>query len=181
MRQQGSALLVSLILLLILTVAGLAAINSSSLEEKVTGNFRDQQVAFHAGEAALLEAEQYVDETDFSMAEFTSACNHGLCFAGINPGEVSGCSANAVSPWRDEALWGDSSRVKALVLNLDGTLLNAWYIVEFRCYLPRENEGPDPDITDINEWSQFFRITVRANGGSQNTRVMLQTTYKKNN
>ncbi|WP_263078358.1 PilX N-terminal domain-containing pilus assembly protein [Endozoicomonas sp. Mp262] len=181
MNQQGSVLLISLILLLILTIAGLAAINSATLEEKITGNYKDHQIAFHAGEAALLEAERYVENTALDLTTFTSSCNNGLCFSGANPENIGTCQSYTTAPWKDLGLWEDSGRVKEVSLTIEGVLIKARYIIEFRCYLPRETQGPDPDITNTHDWARFFRITTLAGGGSDKSRVMLQSTYKKNN
>ncbi len=180
MKQQGSVLLISLVLLLVLTIAGLAVINSSSLEEKITGNYRDQKLAFHAAEAALLEAEQFVESTELILTDFTSSCNSGLCFSGSNPTDVGTCNSNTASPWKESSLWNSSGRTKEVLLDIEGVLVKGRYIVEFLCYLPREPNGPDPDITIPHEWSQFFRITALASGGSEKSKVMLQSSYKKN-
>ncbi|MDD7805549.1 MAG: PilX N-terminal domain-containing pilus assembly protein [Endozoicomonas sp. (ex Botrylloides leachii)] len=179
MRCQGSTLLVCLILLVMLTIVGLAAIDSSSLEEKVTGNFRDLQTAFRSGEEGLLKAEAFVKDTNLDLARFNSACQKGLCFFGTDAESIANCRAGVSSPWRDQDIWQDAARTQALTMDLNGRLLKALYIVEFRCYLARDIEGPDPDITNVNEWLQFYRITVKAYGNGDNTSVMLQTTYTK--
>ncbi|MGC9184246.1 MAG: pilus assembly PilX family protein [Thiomonas sp.] len=51
--QRGVALIVSLILLLIVTVIGLAAIRSTTLQEKMASNLQDRQIALQNTEAAL--------------------------------------------------------------------------------------------------------------------------------
>lgn len=56
-KQQGAALVVSLIILLVLTVLGVASMRSTTLEEKMAGNSRDLSLAFNAAEAALRGAE----------------------------------------------------------------------------------------------------------------------------
>ena len=55
--QKGSALLVSLIMLLLITLVAVGGMQSSILQEKMTGNMRDRDLAFQAAEAALREAE----------------------------------------------------------------------------------------------------------------------------
>ncbi|MGI9277493.1 MAG: pilus assembly PilX family protein [Endozoicomonas sp.] len=179
-RQQGSVLVVSLVFLLILTVAGLASIQMTSLEEKMTGNFRDEQLAFHAAEVAVLEAENYVAQTALPPENFSSDCTGGLCFNGSNSSDAGTCQANSVSPWEESEVWSDSGRTRTTAIDLDGISAQARYLVEFRCFVPKETAGPAPDPSRRSDWAQFFRITVLATGGSTNARVMLQTTYKKN-
>jgi len=51
--QYGFVLIVALVLLLVLTVLGLAAAQSTSLEERMAGNARNHDLAFQAAEAGL--------------------------------------------------------------------------------------------------------------------------------
>lgn len=179
-NQKGSVLLVSLVLLLVLTIAGMASIRLTSLEEKMTGNFRNEQVAFHSAEVAVLEAEFFVANTTFALASFSNSCTNGLCFDGLNHSDPGTCEANSATPWKEEGLWNDVGRYRNTTISLDGVSMQAKYIVEFRCYLPKETGGPLPDPTIYTDWAEFYRITVLATGGSKDARVMLQTTYKKN-
>ena len=55
--QRGVALIVSLILLVIVTVIGLAAIRSTTLQEKMASNLQDRQIALQNSEAALRVAQ----------------------------------------------------------------------------------------------------------------------------
>lgn len=59
-RQQGAVLLVALIMLLLLTILGAAAMRDTNLQERMAGNMRDHNLAFQAAEAALRFAEQEV-------------------------------------------------------------------------------------------------------------------------
>ena len=52
-HQKGIALAVALILLVVVTLIGLAAIRSTTLQQKMTANFYDRQIAFQSAEAAL--------------------------------------------------------------------------------------------------------------------------------
>ena len=56
-RQHGVVLVISLLMLLVLTMIGVAATRSTTLEQRMTTNQNDQQVAFEAAEAALRSGE----------------------------------------------------------------------------------------------------------------------------
>ena len=56
-RQSGVALVVSLILLLVMTLIGLAASRSTMLQERMSANTYDRSLAFQRTEAALRAAE----------------------------------------------------------------------------------------------------------------------------
>jgi type IV pilus assembly protein PilX len=61
-QQNGSALIITILLLVGISVIGFAAINSSMLEERIAGNERDRTTAFNAAESALRNAENYLNE-----------------------------------------------------------------------------------------------------------------------
>lgn len=50
--QRGAVLTVSLLLLLIMTILGITALSSSTLEEKMSANKMNQHITFHAAESA---------------------------------------------------------------------------------------------------------------------------------
>lgn len=57
-QQTGAALLVSIIMLLIITVLALSSMRGSIMQEQMTANQYDYQLAFQAAEAALRRGEQ---------------------------------------------------------------------------------------------------------------------------
>jgi type IV pilus assembly protein PilX len=56
-RQHGTALILSLVFLLVLTLLGITAVSTSTLQEKMAGNMKNQNVALQATEAALRDGE----------------------------------------------------------------------------------------------------------------------------
>lgn len=60
-KQQGLALPLTLILLLVMTMIGIATLRSTTMEENMTANSRLRQVAFNAAETTLREAETVVE------------------------------------------------------------------------------------------------------------------------
>ena len=57
-RQHGTVLLVALIMLLVMSMLGISSMRGTALEERMSGNWRDQNLALQAAEAALREAER---------------------------------------------------------------------------------------------------------------------------
>ena len=52
-RQKGAALAMALVILLILTILGVTAMSTSSLEQKMAGNIQDMTRAFQAAESGV--------------------------------------------------------------------------------------------------------------------------------
>ena len=69
-KQKGTILFISLIILIVLTVMGLASMQDSIIQEKMTAAIRDSQVAHEGAEAGLIYIEQNVVETLTSTAAF---------------------------------------------------------------------------------------------------------------
>lgn len=59
-RQKGSALIISLVILIVMTVIGLTAMGSSTLQERMAGNTRDITLSFQAAETALRGGEAWL-------------------------------------------------------------------------------------------------------------------------
>ncbi len=58
--QKGAVLVIALIMLLLLTVIGLASMRGTSLQENMSGNMRDSSLALQASEASLRKGETEV-------------------------------------------------------------------------------------------------------------------------
>lgn len=59
-QQRGAVLIIALMLLIVLTLIGLASMQNTSLEERMAGNMRSENVSFQASEGALREAEGWL-------------------------------------------------------------------------------------------------------------------------
>ncbi|HEC59907.1 MAG TPA: hypothetical protein ENI24_10115, partial [Methylophaga sp.] len=62
-KQQGVVLVISLIMLLIMTILAISSMSTTILEEKMSGNFKDRNMAFQAAEAGLRAGESYLRTT----------------------------------------------------------------------------------------------------------------------
>ncbi|MGH8279464.1 MAG: pilus assembly PilX family protein, partial [Gammaproteobacteria bacterium] len=96
-RQQGFVLVTALILLLILTLLGLAAAQSTSMQEQMAGNQRNQALAFEAAEAGLSVAHTGVLQGLWTNAEFAANTNGLYTLATCCTGSVGYTSAWEVS------------------------------------------------------------------------------------
>src|SRR3970040_2121955 len=54
--ERGTALIMSLVILMILTILGITAMSTSSLEEKMSGNIQESTRAFEAAESGINSA-----------------------------------------------------------------------------------------------------------------------------
>jgi type IV pilus assembly protein PilX len=166
--QQGAALLISLILLLVLTFLGISSMQTTTLEERMTANQKDYYLAFEAAEYALTEAESQLYVL-FSTGNFAPTGPNGL--------------------FRDHDLtdrvwtivdWADPNKVQ-FVTNPGMTSLPPKYIVERMSIVTTEdavNLGNEyGEQTGATE-TTVFRVTARGESGKGSV-VMLQSTFGK--
>ena len=164
-RHQGSVLIVSMLILLVLTLIGVTAMGTSSLEEKMAGNSRDRDLAFQSSEAALRDAETFIGGIA-AVGAFNNS--NGLYATGAAP------DITLAATWT-----GTASRTATGTLA--GVKSQPRYIIEMasvsgtvnpsaeECYECPVAQGP---VTNL-------RVTVRGTGGTDSAVVMLQAYYAR--
>lgn len=76
--QRGVTLVIVLLLLIVVTLLGLAAMRGSILQERMSGNVTARGVAFQAAEEALREGEQFLINSP-GLAAPANGCSNGVC------------------------------------------------------------------------------------------------------
>ncbi|MDE2346314.1 MAG: hypothetical protein KGL13_07580, partial [Gammaproteobacteria bacterium] len=107
-KQTGFVLIVALILLLVLTVLGLAAAQSTSLQERMAGNARDRDLAFQAAEAGLRAAGSCLNSGIAICNNFTANANGTYTF---NPYSPVPPSTNLTPLWNVPNFWHNPANV----------------------------------------------------------------------
>ena len=125
--ERGSVLLVSLVMLLVITVAGLTAVKMATLEEKMSGNYQDQQMALYAAEAALKEAENFIANNALTLSGFNVDCDNGYCFSGSDIDDIGSCDPGVSEPWQTGTVWSDSNQDRVTTMSISGISAQAKY------------------------------------------------------
>ena len=160
--QRGTALVMTLVILLLLTMLGITAINTSTLEERMAGNTKDQNLSFQAAETALRAAETWVQSTTVATQLNTNNANG-----------IYDRSTTAIDVW-DSIDWSSANVVTypgvpgapATTSSLNEVSTKPKYIIE------KANIEPLSPGTRIT-----VRITARGTGASNTTVSMVQSTY----
>lgn len=159
--QKGVALVVALILLLVITLVGLAAVGGTILQQKMTSNFYDRQIAFQSTEGALRQGEIAVQ----AMPASTSST-----FVPASP--VRNCSYNSgnhclANPFTDPSPSPAFTPTPVSTANFDaGTLAGGQpqYVVEYMGYFaapPETVKSLTPASGATRHYAGFYRITAR--------------------
>ncbi len=177
--QRGIALVVSLILLVIITVLGLAAIRATTVQQQITANFYDRETAFQSAEAAL--------------AAGAAALGNGSAVIARNCAPTGGsiCEAN---PFTDPNFTGGG------IQNVATTQFDAGSTAISQPQYIIENMGAFPDASSSTGFNQtanaaqygaqgvsgilhiYYRITARSGDPAvvdERAVVMLQAMYKQ--
>ncbi|SEP85115.1 type IV pilus assembly protein PilX [Ectothiorhodospira magna] len=92
-KQRGTALVISLIFLLMMTILGVNAMRDTTLQERMVGNMQDRNMAFQASEAVLRVGEAWIrnqealDDDDLGQALSDPAAWDGKNPTGTMPME----------------------------------------------------------------------------------------------
>ncbi|MDE0350901.1 MAG: PilX N-terminal domain-containing pilus assembly protein [Gammaproteobacteria bacterium] len=151
--QRGAALFLSLLLLLLLTVTGVAAVRESGFESRMARNAHDGLLAFQAAEAALASGERMLQRFGSPAAALDAV----LPVRGYEDPE----------PWLQAAVWETAGQVAATG---HAVAVAPRFLVE-AVAAGGDGAGEGGDETAV------FRVVARATGGTPETIVLLESTY----
>lgn len=160
--QSGTALAVGLILLVVMTLLSVAGIRGTTMQERMASNLRDRNLAFQSAESALRAAEQVLASGGGSSAERVP-------------------TAGSIDFWN--ACWGDSGTVPedcppVTVHTID---LAQWGLAAAPSYRIERLRGGTFGSMASDEalaTAPMYRITARGVGGTADSVVIIQSTYR---
>ncbi|MHB1141381.1 MAG: pilus assembly PilX family protein [Sulfuricaulis sp.] len=155
-RQRGTALIISLVILTLLTILGVSALNMSSLRSLITRNDQQRQLSFEAAESTLKIGQMYA-ETLVNPPISNGVLSDGSSKTGVYVYSGSG-SYKDVSP--STMSWNSGDSI---------TATNGRYIVEFLGQRPAA--GGDPSVKVL-----YYRIVAQSSSGGLGTNTLLEGT-----
>jgi type IV pilus assembly protein PilX len=172
--QQGSVLVISLILLLVMTLLGLSAMQNSVMEEMMAGNTRDKHLAFQSAEAALRDAENRILSYTSEPTPTTDGASE--IWVQNSPDPVT---TNATNWWCEvncnESWWLNHAIPHSKSAKL-GPISAPYTIVEDEEFLKDSfNMGQQHDEAG----KVSYRITARGTGGTNNSLSLLRSSYTR--
>ncbi|WP_417667597.1 pilus assembly PilX family protein [Pseudidiomarina sp.] len=158
-RMRGATLVVALIMLILIAIIGFGAMQTTTMEEKMSGNLRDKNISFQAAEAGLREREAWL---------------RGLSTAPPIAGWLtkSGDLDLTLSfPFGAVAMeYGDEG-----VQDMQNVSSDPVMVMEEMEFLP------DDLVTgfDVRKGRDFYRVISEGRGQTVNSTTVLETTYAK--
>ncbi|BES69984.1 hypothetical protein RE428_10020 [Marinobacter nanhaiticus D15-8W] len=187
-RQRGMALFVSLILLVVVTLVGLAGMRGTILQERMAGGAYDRETGFQAAEAALMLAAQDFTSNPSTWDNEIAAnasdldCSNKSCAS--NPsGQIANARWKSVTSGTSASEFTaiDSSNPPQYVVQLLGDCSSTGAGGGFTGTTD-QNEG-GPGGSQLNNQGTCYRITARAldptaSVNADRAQVLLQATYR---
>jgi type IV pilus assembly protein PilX len=182
-RQHGAALIIALLMLILLLMLGVSAAGIGLQSEKMGRNLRDRQIAWQAAEATLLDAEYDIGNPDsprralFSQPqpETLAQCHGdgpaaGLCRPAPDPrnavwrrmGRPQGAPGVSYGRYSGRRMQTGAGSLPARMPR---------YLIEI---LP-----PTAGAAPKEDKSRLYRISALGFGPDENTRVLLQSLYRR--
>jgi len=170
--QSGVVLVISLIILLLLTIIGLSAMQTTSLEEKMAGNLRDKSLAFQMAESALRAAEVGLPIVSSAFTN-TGTGSSGLGSFGYGFYTDTPTISMADTDVSNDSFWMNNPVATSPITGLGNGIHSPDYIIQkLPLIFPL-----GPVILGVKTKTyQPYKITVRATGGTTNAVVILQST-----
>jgi type IV pilus assembly protein PilX len=186
--QSGFSLITTLILLIVVTVLGLAASRIVLMSEKTSRFDRDTQIAFQAAEAALIDAELDIQgpNTDaaqrMNLFELKNKVNFVAgCGTGSQQGMCTPADAGAKPIWYQVDFTDEAANAKTVKLGQFTGRAFAVGSTGIRPeiaprYIVEVIPDPTPSAT-LND--VLYRITAMGFGPRKETQVVLQIVFRK--
>ena len=175
-QQRGVALIVALILLVVITVIGLAAIRLSTMQEKMAGNTFDRAQAFQVAEATLQLASTTIlppaplpDSTTYNVNGVTNCADAPCLDNPANQVGVSGLPDIATAAWTLPPTATNPSGGTANIISLYGNIPS--YIIQYMGQCSVDGGGNFQFTNDENNQGgggslktagKCYRITARS-------------------
>lgn len=174
--QQGAALVVGLIFLVMLTLLGVTAFGLSTLEERMSGHTRDHTLAFQAAEAALRHCENEIEINNIAAMTSSQAAR----WQPIRPRDNAERATWDLA-WGNDGQGGDSIAVAVGCPDVNNKDCITGVAAQPRCIVEEMGQRvscgklglptPGYEVTD----AMLYRVTARGYGLSPGTLVVLQS------
>lgn len=168
--QRGSALILSLLILLVMTMLGITAMSTATLEEKMAANDRNQKLAFQNAELKLSQSEGEVREYNWNT-DVSGVLDAGTLLPGLYP-------EGSNPDYYDQGIWVADTCTTVTNNLSDSQACRVIQILDVPP--PLEQGGGYGQPSQSNIPAAKLRITAQGRDTSGSTRVMVQSSFEKN-
>jgi type IV pilus assembly protein PilX len=163
--ERGAILVTSLLLLLVLTIIGVSVMQMTRMQERMSGNSSDVNMAFQGAESGLRGAETKI----LSFAELPKPCST----VGAACNTVFDTGTLGVLNTKDSTFWDDNA-IRFSDPNIGSQFDEApQFVIEELAFIPYTKEYGDLTGRD------FYQATGRSTGASGSAAAVVQSTFAR--
>ena len=168
-KQNGTVLILSMIILLVMTIIGLSSMRSTIMEEKMSQNVRDTNLAFEAAEAALRDSGRWLSS---QMREPVPMARDGEC---SGPCDVYHTDAFSDDEFRNPANWAATATREYSTNDFPEVSNDPRFVIEYQTFIPDSLVRGYETPTGQN----VYRATARGTGKSDAAQAIVQESFVK--
>lgn len=175
-KQAGIALTVALILLVLVTLIGIAAVSGTTMQQRMTANFYDREIAFQAAEAALRAGAESLSTSAAGIRN----CGPGGISCPVNPFTASNLQSadiHDVTTAQFPASANAASQPQYVIENM-----GAWPNPESNTGFDQSANAAQYGVQGLSQTSIYYRITARSGDPAvigERAVVTLQAMYRQ--
>jgi type IV pilus assembly protein PilX len=175
LRQQGASLVVVLILLLIMTLLGLAVLRTTLLDERMSANLYDRSLSFQSAETALRDAEAAIQAAELTGSILGFDCSAAGVICPSIP--VNALTGTAGCSGGQNCWTNATTNVQTLAAGAGAPQ----YYIEYMGEYTNEDELAQGSSANNAQYGgtggvplqHFYRITGRSHDPSANDRAVV--------
>jgi type IV pilus assembly protein PilX len=161
--ERGAILVTSLLLLLVVTIIGLSVMQMTRMQERMSGNSSDANLAFQGAETGLRGAESKV----LAFTKLPALCASSPCDTVYNKDVLPPLNNKDEDYWADKATQFDDTNLGS---DFDE---KPQYIIEQMAFVPFSSEFGDITGRD------FYQSSGRSTGGTGGAAAVVQSTFAR--
>jgi type IV pilus assembly protein PilX len=166
-KQRGVALIISLILLTLMSLVGMASVRAISKEERMVAQTFDRALAFQAAESALREAEGWIEAAGRPEPAVNATCQ--AMGSGVTVMMCGSLATPTVPRWINSSFtnWSNATPLGTASLAVTPQYFVEYLGGDFPCSLKIATTGT----------CKRYRVSARARASSDRAAVVLQSIY----
>ncbi|UCE89955.1 MAG: hypothetical protein JSW10_03770 [Pseudomonadota bacterium] len=179
--QRGAALVTGLILLVALTLVGLAATSSNSLEQRMAANMADYNQAFNAAETVMRVMQRELDRPGLAP-QGVSDCSGQPAPCALNPKVL--VDLYGTDWWLHPTVnhtWWDANGIA--YNEVTGDSLKSQGLVNTEPHYVAEFQSDVKDSARLGHggdgYTYYYRVTARGSGATDAAQAIIQSTAAK--
>ncbi len=186
--QRGATLLLALLILIMIMMHGIPTVMNNTLNERMSGNTRNRDLAFQAAEHALKAADNVlINSNPATVRQYIDAHIASTTLPALPTGLVLNgeTHVNTAAYWRDTFSWYSDSagttcnRLSPADLSDEiGYYAQPCYVIEKMTENCVDEATPVGSPCPADNYKYYYRVTARGVGKERDAIVILQAMYE---